>query len=172
MFGAAGREVLTIARRFGAVEIDHGTAGIVKGRLVLFAQNRPRLHFRLVGQHADAAPDEIDPGRVRLAAFDHDADGNTQQGYSGRAQLAASRCLIGNPVNRFCGFIRKLWSDVIARIKYTGSCSTDVSHQGSVGKVEAKQRQHAARGPVVQSFTMPEPVANPGGLGIESRRTR
>src|ERR1700676_980375 len=144
----AGREVLTITRRLGAIEIDRSAAGIIKGRLLLLAQNRPWLHLRLIGQDADAAPDEIDPGRVRLAAFDHDADGNAQQGDGGGTQLAASRCLIGNPVNRFCGFIRRFRSGVMAMIRYTGSCSTiSATNPASV----TLRRNSASTRPAVRS---------------------
>ena len=43
-----------------------------------------------------------------------------------------------------------------------------LGHHGSIAKAEAKQRQHAARGLLVQGFTAPEPVADPSGHGIES----
>src|SRR5262249_32669533 len=99
-------EIVTVSLRFRAIEIDGRTAGIKQRRAVLLAQDCPWVHRRFVRQHTDAAPDEFDPWRIRLSALDHDADWNTQQWLGGRAHVAASRCLIGKPVSRFCGFIR------------------------------------------------------------------
>ena len=69
--------------------------------VILFTKDRPRLQVWFVGQDANSAPNKVDPWRVSFPAFHYHADRNTHQGYSGRAQLTASRRLIGNPVKRF-----------------------------------------------------------------------
>src|SRR5262249_22630622 len=110
----------------GAVERDLGRTGIEHGAVAILRQHRPRGRLRLAREHSDRPPSEVDPPALRLAPLDYDADGDDH--LRGGAHEAASvrPCAgntdeygdaIGNPINRFCGFMRRTRSGVIANIR-------------------------------------------------------
>ena len=82
--------------------------------LAVLAELGPRRRFRHPGQHANRAPIEFRPLVRALAALDHNANWNA---YKRSTQLTASRCRIGKPAARFCGFMRMVLSAVIASIR-------------------------------------------------------
>src|SRR5262249_54558783 len=114
--GAARREIVAIVRRIGAIESDLGVADVEPGRLVVALEDGPWRGGGRARQRRDPPPAVIDPLALRLAALDHDADPGRRKG-TGPAHRTASCWRTGSPVTRFCGFMRRVLSGVIARIK-------------------------------------------------------
>src|SRR5262249_2368876 len=132
-----GPQIVAIVGRLGSIELDVCGAGIERGSLLLLIEPRPGCSLRLAGEHRKRAPYMIDPWALRLASFDDDADPYARDRIR-LTQLAASSCLTGRPVTRFCGFIRKTLSAVMARIRYTGSLPTLASTTAGLEKASRK----------------------------------
>src|SRR5512135_2659605 len=98
------------------MQFDCGGASKKCRAIAVLAQLGPGRGHPRAGKDAERPPEEIAPLAGAFAALDHDAERDgLQRGYD--VQLTASRCRIGRPVMRFCGFMRMVLSPVMARIR-------------------------------------------------------
>src|SRR5262249_12470610 len=110
------RQIVTIGGGVRSVKLELGGAGIEIHVIGIAVERSPGCGIGHARQDRHRTPDKIHPRALRPAPLDDDADGNADP-WLAAAHRTIFRPRMGRTLSKFWGFMRRIWSGVMARMR-------------------------------------------------------